>query len=136
MTREPSPRDAADRSEFSLHVTAADLVAGRLCLQYWISPVPAALIGDHRLYQGRDAGVVLDSRRHVYRGCESGYRTSRTGEHVAGALRMGPAAWPELGFLTVLFAPFAYTRGLTGHLSEIDVRIYGLRIRHVQSRMI
>lgn len=67
----------------------------------------------------RNAGLAVDSRRRIYRECRSGYRVSPTGSNVAGALKIGPAAWVSLGPVRVIFSPLAGTPALERNLCEV-----------------
>ena len=118
-----------DAHRYTVAITGSGLCDECLCLQYVVSPIPAVLVGDGSLHEGGDAGLAIDSQRRVHRDCRSAYRASRTGESVVGALKIGPAAWPGLGRVTVLFYPFAHTPGLHRSLCEVRVLIDGTGVR-------
>lgn len=100
-----------------------------VCLQYAVSPVPAALRDDGSLHEGDNAGIAIDSRHHIYRHCRSAYRRSRDGSRVVGVLEIGPSAWPTLGAVRILFAPLAHTAGLDRNLCELRVTFEASRMR-------
>jgi hypothetical protein len=111
----PVPEDPPgdDAHRYTVAIIGSGLCDECLCLQYVVSPIPAVLVGDGSLHEGADAGLAIDSRRRVHRDCRSAYRASMTGGSVVGALKIGPAAWPGLGRVTVLFYPFAHTQVCT-----------------------
>ncbi|HSY16600.1 MAG TPA: hypothetical protein VK816_11480 [Jatrophihabitantaceae bacterium] len=135
--RAPGP---TPHERYTVTIAGAAMYDGYLCLQYGVCPVPAQLApppGDRRpreLHQGGDAGIAMDSWRHVYRDCESGYHVSRDGQRVVGALKIGPARWPGTARVTVLFHPFAHTRGLERTLCEVLLILDGDQVRRKSIR--
>jgi hypothetical protein len=104
---------------YTMAVTGSDIHDEYLCVQYLVSPTPTVLVGDRGMHEGSNAGLAVDSRRRVYRECRSGYRVSPTGSNVAGALKIGPASWVNLGPVRVLFSPLAGTPALERNLCEV-----------------
>lgn len=106
---------------------------GFLTLQYSLWPVPEALLGDQRLHEGEDAGIAVGSRGMGRRTADprsrSAYRVASDGKRVVGAIRFGPATWPTLGVLRVLFAPLAHTPGLDEWLCEVRVTLDANAVR-------
>jgi hypothetical protein len=121
----------ATEDPYSLTVLGSQIVDGYLCLQYSVSPVPAPLAGDGTLHEGGDAGLAVDSRHRVYRKCRSAYRTARDGDRVVGALKIGPADWPRLGVVRVLFAPFAHTPEICYGLRAVRMTVDADRVRSI-----
>ena len=114
---------------FTVAVTGSGVHDDYLCLQYVVSPTPTVLVADRAMHEGRNAGLAVDSRRRVYRECHSGYRVSPTGSNVAGALKIGPASWVNLGPVRVLFSPLADTPVLERNLCEVWLFIDGNGVR-------
>jgi hypothetical protein len=119
---------------YTVTITGSALYGRYLCLQYDVTPTPPQLIGDRSLHEGGDVGLAVDRHRHVYHGGQAGYRTTRTGSHVVGALKIGPARWAGLGPVRVLFPPFAHTPGLDRILCEVQVIIDANRVRSASVR--
>ncbi len=137
LAASPPANEPAKRTQlYTVTITGSALNDNYLCLQYAVSPVPPALIGDRSLHEGGEVGLAVDSRRHVYRGGHTGYRTHASGSCVVGALKIGPAAWAGLGPIRVLYPPFAHTPGLDRILCEVRViidatQVLSARIRRV-----
>lgn len=131
----PPVSAGADAHRFAVAITGADFFGDYLCLGYLVTPVPAELLGGTGLREGGHAGIAVDSTRSTCQDCTSAYRISRTGAEVLGALKFGPAAWPDAGCIAVLFAPFAHTPALHAHLCEVrlDVGRDGIRTTSVRA---
>ena len=134
QSRQRRLSESADGSDevakaFTVAVTGSGVHDEFLCLQYVVSPTPTVLVADREMHEGHNAGVAVDSRRRVYRECRSGYRVSQTGSNVAGALKIGPASWVNLGPVRVLFAPLAVTPVLERNLCEVWLFIDGTGVR-------
>ena len=127
----PMPDESPDHDAraYSIAITGSGIYNDCLCLQYAVTPIPAALVGDRSLHEGGDAGIAIDNHRNVRRECRSAYRVAMTGSRVVGALKVGPAAWPGLGTVTVLFYPFAHTPGLHRRLCQVRVILDGTGVR-------
>jgi hypothetical protein len=121
------------RHRSAVVITGADVFDVYLCLRYEVSPTPTGL-RDGALHEGGDAGIAIDSVLHDCHHGSSAYRRSRTGSHVVGALKFGPASWPEDCSVAVLFSPFAHTPTLHAHLCEVRLLIDGGRVRVVSAR--
>jgi hypothetical protein len=130
----PVEDEPARPPRYTVTITGSALYDGYLCLQYAVSPTPPPLIGDRSLHEGGDVGLAVDRHRHVYHGGHTGYRTSRSGSRVVGALKIGPATWTGLGPVRVLFPPFAHTPGLDRILCEVQVIIDAGRVRSASVR--
>jgi hypothetical protein len=126
----PSPTDAlcSRKQLYTVTITGSTLTDDYLCLQYEVSPVPPELIGDRSLHEGGDVGLAA-GRHRVYHGCHTGYRTAASGSCVVGALKIGPAAWPGVGSIRVLFPPFAHTPGIDRILCEVRMIISTTQVR-------
>ena len=118
----------------TVDITRCAVNEANLLIQYRVSPVPELLVGDVGRSEGDDAGVAFDSRRRIYTASRSAYRVSADGSVVTGALRLGPAVWPTLGVLRILFAPLAHTPGLQGLLCEACLTVDASRIRTTSVR--
>ena len=129
---EPGEHDLRD---YTVRLTGSGLADGYLCLEYLVFPVPPILLGDHAWHEGEQAGLAIDNGA-VHRCCRSGYRASDDGHSVAGAVKVGPVAWPVLGRVSVLFAPFAHTPELRRELCEVRLIIEAARVRGAQIRTI
>ena len=116
-----------DLRDYTVRLVGSGVTDEFLCLEYLVFPVPGLLRGDHVLHEGDGAGLALDGRTVNYR-CRSGYRTAEDGHCVVGAVKIGPAAWPQFGRVTVLFAPFAHTPALRHGLCEARLIIEGGRV--------
>jgi hypothetical protein len=72
----PTPGESPDHDAqvYNVVITGSGLYNECLCLQYAVTPIPAALIGDRSLHEGGDAGIAIDNHRNVRRECRSAYR--------------------------------------------------------------
>lgn len=127
--RDPAYRDPA----YTVRLTDSGIARDLLCLEYLVFPVPPELAGDRDLHDGAAAGLAV-AGHDVHRRCVSGYRTAADGHCVVGAVRIGPAAWPVLGRVTVVFAPFAHTASLRHDLCEVRLVVEAGRVRSARIR--
>lgn len=108
----------------TVDVTGVDLFDDYLCLRYQAAPPPDQLRRAREISEGPSAGVAIDGGHRVHSDCVSAYRVSADRSRVVGALKIGPVAWRDVGSVAVLFAPFAHTPELHGHLCEVRLEIH------------
>jgi hypothetical protein len=127
----PHDESGHDLCHYTVRITGSGLAQEFLCVEYVVFPVPRMLLGDHTMHEGDAAGLAVHGVT-VHHCCRSGYRTAADGSCVVGAVKIGPAAWPVLGRIAVLFAPFAHTPGLSRQLCEARLLIADGRVRRAQ----